>query len=368
MMIENTLNKSAGKALSVKQKVMAENKKPSRTEISEYGEFGLIRHLTESFAPRNHSTVRAVGDDAAVLDMDGKLTLVSTDLLLEGIHFDLSYFPLKHLGYKAVAVNISDICAMNGVARQVTVSLGISNRFSVEALETFYAGVKQACDEYGVDLVGGDTSSSVQGMVISVTAIGEVDKDRVVYRSGARVGDLVCVTGYLGDAYVGLQILEREKRIFQEHPDVQPELKGNELFLERFFHPVIRTETIQLFADAHVVPTAMIDLSDGLASDLMHIGKASGVGAYIEEAGVPIRTETQLKIIEEFRMDPITVALHGGEDYELLFTVSPKDLDKVKLLPNLFIAGEITPAADGFKLHTKGGNIHDLKAQGWRHF
>ena len=339
-----------------------------RTEISEYGEFGLIEHLTEKFEIKNPSTIKGIGDDAAVMEYGDLETLVSTDLLLEGIHFDLMYTPLKHLGYKAVVVNVSDIYAMNARPTQITVSLGISNRFSVEALEEFYAGVKSACDYYGVDLVGGDTSSSRQGMVISVTAIGVAPKDKIVYRSTAKVGDLICITGYLGNAYLGLQILEREKQIFQEHPDIQPELTDGEVFISRFLKPEAGKDTIELFAKANLVPTAMIDISDGLASDLFHICKASGVGAYIEESGVPIHIDAQMKAIEEFKLDPITVALHGGEDYELLFTVDPKDLEKVKILPNLYIAGEITPKEDGIKLHTKGGNIHPLKAQGWKHF
>ncbi|HHB78647.1 MAG TPA: thiamine-phosphate kinase [Saprospiraceae bacterium] len=338
------------------------------TEIGELGEFGLIEHLTKNFKIKNPSTIKGVGDDAAVMDYGGLETVVSTDLLLEGIHFDLMYTPLKHLGYKAVVVNVSDIYAMNAKPTQITVSLGISNRFSVEALEAFYAGVKLACDYYGVDLVGGDTSSSRQGMVISVTALGVAPKDKIVYRSTAKEGDLICVTGYLGNAYLGLQILEREKQIFQEHPEIQPELNKEEAFIGRFLKPEARKDVIELFAQANLVPTSMIDVSDGLASDLFHICKASGVGAYLEESGVPIHMDTQLKIIEEFKLDPITVALHGGEDYELLFTVDPKDLEKVKVLPNLFIAGEITSKEDGIKLHTKGGNIHALKAQGWQHF
>ncbi len=339
-----------------------------RTEISEFGEFGLIEHLTEKFKIRNPSTIKGIGDDAAVMEYGDLETVVSTDLLLEGIHFDLMYTPLKHLGYKAVVVNVSDIYAMNARPTQITMSLGISNRFSVEALEEFYAGVKLACDYYGVDLVGGDTSSSRQGMVISVTALGVAPKEKIVYRSTAKEGDLICITGYLGNAYLGLQILEREKQVFQEHPEIQPELADGEVFISSFLKPEAAKDTIALFAQANLVPTSMIDISDGLASDLFHICKASGVGAYIEESGVPIHIDTQFKAIDEFKLDPITVALHGGEDYELLFTVDPKDLEKVKVLPNLYIAGEITNKKDGIKLHTKGGNIHPLKAQGWKHF
>ena len=339
-----------------------------RTEISEFGEFGLIEHLTKHFKIQNPSTIKGIGDDAAVMEYGDLETVVSTDLMLEGIHFDLMYTPLKHLGYKAVVVNVSDIYAMNARPTQITMSLGISNRFSVEALEEFYAGVQLACNYYGVDLVGGDTSSSRQGMVISVTAIGVAPKEKIVYRSTAKEGDLICITGYLGNAYLGLQILEREKQIFQEHPEIQPELDDSEVFISRFLKPEAGRDTIALFAKANLIPTSMIDLSDGLASDLYHICNASGVGAYIEESGVPIHIDAQMKAIDEFKLDPITVALHGGEDYELLFTIDPKDLDKVKMMPNLYIAGEITAKEDGLKLHTKGGNIHPLKAQGWKHF
>ena len=345
-----------------------EKNQPKRTEISELGEFGLIEHLTQKFKIKNPSTVQGIGDDAAVMHYGNLETVVSTDLLLEGIHFDLMYVPLKHLGYKSVVVNLSDIYAMNAQPKQITVSLGISNRFSVEALDEFYEGVRQACEFYGVDLVGGDTSSSRQGMIISVTALGVAPKDKIVYRSTAKEGDLICVTGYLGNAYLGLQLLEREKRIFQENPNIQPDLTNGEAFIDRFLRPEARKDVIDLFAQANLVPTSMIDVSDGLASDLFHICEASGVGAFIEEDGVPIHIDAQLKAIDEFKLDPITIALHGGEDYELLFTVNPKDLEKVKFLPNLYIAGEITPAKDGIKLHTKGGNIHPLKAQGWQHF
>ena len=339
-----------------------EKNQPKRTEISELGEFGLIEHLTQKFKIKNPSTVQGIGDDAAVMDYGNLETVVSTDLLLEGIHFDLMYVPLKHLGYKSVVVNLSDIYAMNAQPKQITVSLGISNRFSVEALDEFYEGVRQACEFYGVDLVGGDTSSSRQGMIISVTALGVAPKDKIVYRSTAKEGDLICVTGYLGNAYLGLQLLEREKRIFQENPNIQPDLTSGEAFIDRFLRPEARKDVIDLFAQANLVPTSMIDVSDGLASDLFHICEASGVGAFIEEDGVPIHIDAQLKAIDEFKLDPITIALHGGEDYELLFTVNPKDLEKVKFLPNLYIAGEITPAKDGIKLHTKGGNISNESA------
>lgn len=339
----------------------------TRTDVNEYGEFGLIEHLTRNFPLRQPSSLRGVGDDAAVI-MNGPLaTVVSTDMLVEGIHFDLAYTPLKHLGYKSVVVNLSDICAMNAIPRQITVSIALSNRFSVEALDELYDGIRMACERYGVDLVGGDTTSSPRGLIISVTAIGAVEPDRLAYRSGAKVGDLICVTGDLGAAYLGLQILEREKQIWQEHPDLQPDLEGQQYIVGRQLKPEARTDMIEAFRKAQLIPTAMIDISDGLASEIFHICKQSKVGALIEESGVPIHPETQLQAIT-FKLDPITCALNGGEDYELLFTIDPKDVDKVKYLPDIYIAGEILSAEDGVKLNTKGGKLHDLKAQGWKHF
>jgi len=339
----------------------------SRTDVNTLGEFGLIEHLTQGFELRNASTLKGINDDAAVIDNGKFLTVVSTDLLIEGIHFDLMYTPLKHLGYKAVVVNVSDIYAMNARPQQITVSIAISNRFSVEALDELYAGIRAACDHYGVDLVGGDTSSSNKGLLISVTAIGQGEADLLTYRNTARVGDLVCITGNLGAAYLGLQILEREKQIFLSDPNIPPNLEDQSFLIGRQLKPDARKDMIEMFAQQRLKPTAMMDISDGLSSDLLHICRQSGVGAYIEESGVPIHPEAQQMALK-FGLDPITVALSGGEDYELLFTIDPNDVDKVKYLPDIYIAGEIVPAADGLKLHTKGGNIHEMTAQGWTHF
>lgn len=339
----------------------------TRTDVNEYGEFGLIEHLTRDFPLRQPSTLRGVGDDAAVVFNGPLATVVSTDMLVEGIHFDLAYTPLKHLGYKSVVVNLSDICAMNAIPRQITVSIALSNRFSVEALDELYDGIRTACQHYGVDLVGGDTTSSPRGLIISVTAIGAVEPDRLVYRSGAKVGDLICITGDLGAAYLGLQLLEREKRIWQENPDVQPEFDNQQYIIGRQLKPEARTDMIDTFRKAELLPTAMIDISDGLASEVFHLCKQSKVGALIEESGVPIHPDTQMQALN-FKLDPITCALSGGEDYELLFTIDPKDVDKVKYLPDIYIAGEMLDAKDGVKLNTKGGNLHELKAQGWKHF
>jgi thiamine-monophosphate kinase len=338
-----------------------------RTDISSLGEFELIARLTRDFIPVQPATLKGVGDDAAVIDNNGFLTLVSTDLLVEGIHFDLMYTPLKHLGYKAVVVNLSDIYAMNGRPKQVTVSIALSNRFSLEAMEELYAGIRLACERYGVDLVGGDTSSSQKGLFISVTAIGQVEQEKVVYRSGAKVGDLICVSGDLGAAYLGLQILEREKQLFLSNPGIQPALEGKDYLIGRQLKPEARRDMVEMFRQNQLVPTAMIDVSDGLASDLMHICHQSGTGAYIEESGVPVHPDAQLQALE-FQLDPVTCALSGGEDYELLFTISPTDVDKVRFLPDIYIMGEIVEAQDGVHLHTKGGNVHKIGAQGWQHF
>ena len=344
-----------------------ESNQPKRTDVNTLGEFGLIDHLTKRF-PLNHSTsIKGVGDDAAVIDYKDALTVVSTDMLVEGIHFDLMYSPLKHLGYKSVVVNLSDIYAMNAIPQQITVSVALSNRYSVEAMEEIYEGIRTACDMYNIDLVGGDTTSSPRGLVISVTAIGKGQKEKLTYRNTAKAGDLICITGNLGAAYMGLQILEREKQLYLSNPELQPKLEGHDYLLERQLKPEARKDAIEAFAKAGLVPTAMIDISDGLASELFHIAKQSNVGVLLEESGVPIHEDTQFQAID-FNMDPITVALSGGEDYELLFTVDPKDLDKVKYLPDIYIAGEITPAADGVKLNSKGGKLHDITAQGWKHF
>lgn len=343
---------------------MQENK---RTDVNELGEFGLIDHLTKNFPIKNPSTQKGIGDDAAVIDNGDLQTVISTDLLVEGIHFDLMYSPLKHLGYKAIVVNVSDIYAMNAIPKQVTVSIAISNRFSVEALDELYEGIRLACERYGVDLIGGDTTSSPKGLYISVTAIGQAKKEQLAYRSGAKPGDIMCVTGNLGAAYLGLQILEREKRIFLENPGVQPDLENQNYLIERQLKPEARKDLINVFHKVGLVPTAMIDISDGLASEVFHICKASNVGAFVEESGVPIHPDAEMRAIK-FGFDPITCALSGGEDYELLFTIDPKDVEQIKFLPDIYIMGEITKPEDGIKLHTKGGNIHPLKAQGWRHF
>jgi len=338
-----------------------------RTDVNTLGEFGLIEYLTRDFPLRQPSTIKGVGDDAAVIENGALCTVVSTDLLVEGIHFDLAYVPLKHLGYKAVVVNLSDIYAMNALPKQITVSIAISNRFSVEALDELYEGIRAACEAYGVDLVGGDTASSPRGLTISVTAIGQCPKGQVVYRSGAQVGDLMCITGDLGAAYLGLQLLEREKRIFEENPGVQPDLENQKYVINRQLKPEARRDMIETFRKVGLQPTAMIDISDGLASEIFHLCKQSKVGALLEESGVPIHPEAQLLALQ-FKLDPITCALNGGEDYELLFTIRPEDADKIKFLPDIYIAGEILEAQEGIKLNTKGGNLHELKAQGWVHF
>lgn len=344
-----------------------ESNPPKRTDVNALGEFGLIDHLTQRFPLHHKSSVKGIGDDAAVIDHQGALTVVSTDMLVEGIHFDLMYTPLKHLGYKSVVVNLSDIYAMNAIPQQITVSVALSNRYSVEAMEELYEGIRMACSVYNVDLVGGDTTSSPKGLVISVTAIGKGHKERLTYRNTAKVGDLICITGNLGAAYMGLQILEREKQIYLSDPELQPTLEGHDYLLERQLKPEARKDMIEAFAKAGLVPTAMIDISDGLGSELFHIAKQSGVGVLLEESGVPIHEDAQFQAID-FNMDPITVALSGGEDYELLFTVDPKDLDKVKYMADIYIAGEIVPAEDGVKLNSKGGKLHDITAQGWKHF
>lgn len=337
------------------------------TDVNTLGEFGLIEHLTQAFPTTQPSTIKGVGDDAAVIDNGPYCTVVSTDMLVEGIHFDLAYSPLKHLGYKAVVVNLSDIYAMNAIPRQITVSFAISSKYTVEALDELYSGIRAACETYGVDLVGGDTTSAPKGMVISITAIGQGEKNRLAYRNGARPGDLICITGDLGAAYLGLQLLEREKRIWMEHPGVQPNLEEQKYLVGRHLKPEARRDMIEAFRKADLVPTAMIDISDGLASELFHICKQSNTGALLEESGIPIHPEAQLMALQ-FKLDPVTCALNGGEDYELLFTIDPKDTEKVRFLPDIYIAGEILDAAAGIKLSTKGGNLHDIQAQGWRHF
>jgi thiamine-monophosphate kinase len=337
------------------------------TPINDLGEFGLIDRLTASFQNVNDSTIKGVGDDAAVIDYKGKLCVVSTDMLVEGIHFDLVYTPLKHLGYKSVVVNLSDIYAMNAEPKQITVSLAISSRFTVEALEELYEGIRLACKNYKVDLVGGDTTSSLKGLIISVTAIGEATAEDVTYRDGAKTGDLIGVTGDLGAAYLGLQLLEREKRIYMEHPDVQPEMENAEYLIGRQLKPEARHDVIRYFKDAGLKPTAMMDLSDGLSSDIMHICKQSGVGCVLNESAVPV-SEDAYNMALKFNLDPITCALNGGEDYELLFTIKPEDETKIADEDTFTIIGQITPKEEGTVLVTRSGNRHSLKAQGWNHF
>jgi thiamine-monophosphate kinase len=342
-----------------------EQQQPKRTEISALGEFGLIKLLTAPFKPQNASTIKGVGDDAAVIDCgNGYCKLVTTDMLVEGIHFDLMYVPLKHLGYKSVVVNLSDIYAMNATPRQITVSIAVSNRFSVEALEEIYEGIRHACKVYEVDLVGGDTTSSLKGLFISITAIGEARKEDIIYRDGARKGDLICVSGDLGAAYLGLQLLEREKRIFLEHPQTQPNLENQAYLIGRQLKPEARKDIIQQLKEAGVKPTAMIDVSDGLSSDLLHICTQSNVGCLIEESEVPIMHDAFMKALD-FHLDPITCALNGGEDYELLFTVKREDKAKIDMMNDVSIIGKITASEEGYKLKTTKGNIHELKAQGW---
>jgi thiamine-monophosphate kinase len=338
----------------------------NRTEISSLGEFGLIEHLTKNIELQNASTILGVGDDAAVLDHFGKQIVVTTDLLIEGVHFDLIYTPLKHLGYKSVIVNLSDIYAMNATPTQITLSIGISNRFSVEALAEFYDGVYAACDIYGVDLVGGDTTTSQKGFVISVTAIGEVAPDKFVKRSTAQKGDLLCVSGYLGSAYAGLLFLEREKRIYIENPKIQPDLEGEEFVIGKLLRPEARKDIIEFFAEKEVLPTAMIDISDGLSSEILHICKQSNLGCVLYEEKIPI-AEQMRTAVYKFEMDPTACALSGGEDYELLFTVSQDDYDKITQNENISIIGYMTEIEAGAKIITKGGSQHALTAQGWNH-
>ncbi|KKB59180.1 thiamine-phosphate kinase [Parabacteroides gordonii] len=335
-----------------------------RTEIATLGEFGLIRHLTEKIELKNESTIKGVGDDAAVLDYKEKQVLVTTDLLLEGVHFDLTYVPLKHLGYKSAVVNFSDIYAMNGKPKQITVSIGISKRFSVEDLEEFYSGLQLACDIYGVDIVGGDTSSSLTGMCISITCIGEGEKGKVVTRSGAKETDLICISGDLGAAYMGLQLLEREKSVFKGEKDFTPDFSGKEYLLERQLKPEARKDIVEALEKAGIVPTAMMDVSDGLSSELLHISKESNVGCHIYEDRIPIDYQTAA-MAEQFNMNLVTAALNGGEDYELLFTVPLTEHDKVSDMKGVKVIGHITKPELGSYLIGRDGGEVELKAQGW---
>lgn len=338
-----------------------------RTEISTLGEFGLINHLTQNNETVQASTLLSIGDDAAVIDHFGKQTVITTDLLLEEVHFDLMYTPLKHLGYKAVTVNVSDVCAMNATPTHITMSIGISNRFSLEALDEFYAGVYAACEKYNVDLVGGDTSTSKKGFVISVTALGEVAPDKFVSRSGAKVNDLICVTGDLGAAYLGLQLLEREKKIFLENPQVQPDLQNKSHIVGRILKPEARTDIIEWLKENGILPTSMIDISDGLSSEMLHICKQSRVGCVIKEEKLPIDDEAR-EMAFEFQIDPTMCALSGGEDYELLFTVAQEDYEKLAANKDISVIGYIVSEEEGAVLETKKNNRHKLTAQGWNAF
>lgn len=336
-----------------------------RTEISSLGEFGLIDHLTQNNETKLASTVLSVGDDAAVIDHFGKQTVITTDMLVEGIHFDLMYTPLKHLGYKSVVVNLSDIYAMNAVPTHITLSIAFSNRFSLEAMDEFYEGVYAACEKYEVDLVGGDTTSSQKGFVISITAIGEVAPDKYVKRSTAQKGDLLCVTGFLGGAFLGLTILEREKRIFAETGS-QPDLEDQAFIVGKLLKPEARKDIIEFFATSEITPTSMIDVSDGLSSETLHICKQSNLGCVIYEDKIPVHEEAR-QFAYKLELDPTACALSGGEDYELLFTLSQTDYDKILLNEQISVIGYMTEAEDGTHILTRGGNKHALVAQGWNH-
>ncbi|MDA0843690.1 MAG: thiamine-phosphate kinase [Bacteroidetes bacterium] len=346
---------------------MLEEQRSSLQSIETLGEFGLIDHLTSTFSHSLKSTIKGIGDDAAVIDFNNKHTVVSTDMLVEGIHFHLSYMPMKHLGYKSVVVNLSDICAMNATPTHITVSISVSSRFSVEALEEFYAGVALACNVYKVDLVGGDTVASQKGMTISVTALGEIEKNKAVYRSGAQENDLLVVSGDLGSAYLGFQVLERERHVFEANPQHQPDLDLYTYLVERQLKPEARKDIIELLGQLEVQPTAMIDISDGLASEIKHICKSSAVGCHLYEDKIPI-DPVAIRTCEEFSLDPTTVALSGGEDYELLFTIAQKDYPKIKANPNLTVIGHITEKTQGAQLITRSGEALELKAQGWSAF
>ncbi len=336
-------------------------------DISKMGEFGLIEHLTKEIKLTNASTEKGAGDDAAVLSFGDKRTLVTTDLLLEGIHFNLEYVPLRHLGYKAAVVNFSDIYAMNGKPTQIVVALGISKRFSVENIEEIYSGIRLACEKYGVDLVGGDTCASMTGLTISITCIGEAEKDAIVYRNGAKLNDLICVTGNLGSAYLGLQLLERERQVMQANPDAQPDFAGMEYLLERQLKPEARKDIIEKLAEAGIHPTAMMDVSDGLSSELLHICKDSGVGCAVYEDKIPIDFQAA-SLAEEMNLNIVTCALNGGEDYELLFTCSIDDYEKLIPLDDVYIVGHITKAEYGACLIGRNGEELQLRAQGWQAF
>lgn len=343
---------------------MIEDKDPVRTSIASLGEFGLIDRLTQSFEIQQASTQKGIGDDAAVLHFDGMQTVISTDLLIEGVHFDLAYVPLKHLGYKSVVVNVSDICAMNATPTQITVSIAVSNRFPLEALEELYAGIQAACKRYKVDLIGGDTTSSQKGLIISVTAIGVAKPEEIVYRNGAKDNDLLVVTGDVGAAFMGLKVLEREKEVFKVNPQNQPDLEAYTYLIERQLKPEARTDIKDLLQKLEVKPHAMIDISDGLSSEIMHLCKQSNVGCYLYEEKIPLDPEL-IRTCEEFSIDSTTVAINGGEDYELLFSIPVTDFPKIKGNPNLTVIGHFVPAEEGVHLVTRANEKIALKARGW---
>ncbi len=346
---------------------MFENKDTPKTPLSDFGEFALIDHLTKSFQLQNPSSIIGIGDDSAVINHNSELSLITSDILIEGVHFDLSYMPLKHLGYKAVVVNLSDIYAMNGKARQITISIGASNRFTVEALDELYAGIQLACKNYKIDLIGGDTTSSSKGLIISITAIGESIKDKIVTRSGAKSNNLLVVSGDLGGAFMGLQVLEREKSVFKVNPKSQPDLSEYSYSIGRQLKPEARKDIIKLLDEINVTPTSMIDISDGLSSEILHLAKASKKGFQIFEEKLPIDSEV-IKISDEFKINFITAALNGGEDYELLFTISQKDYDKIKENKLLTIIGHVTEKKMGCNLINSKGEQIELGAQGWKNF
>ncbi|MBM1105329.1 thiamine-phosphate kinase [Aurantibacter crassamenti] len=346
---------------------MLEDKNQERTSLEQLGEFGLIEHLTQHFSIEQKSTIKGIGDDAAVLDFGTKKAIISTDLLVEGIHFDLSYMPLKHLGYKAVMVNLSDIYAMNAEATQITVSIAASNRFPAEALEELYAGIHQACKTFGVDLIGGDTTSSLTGLLISITAIGEASEEKITYRDKAKPNDLLVVSGDLGGAYMGLQVLDREKEVFKVNPNNQPDLEPYTYIVERQLKPEARKDIVKLLNELEVLPTAMIDISDGLSSEILHLCKNSAVGCNLFEEKIPL-DPTVIAACEEFQVDSTMIALSGGEDYELLFTIDQNDFNKIKGNPSLTVIGHMTEPSEGSHLITRANTKIPLSAQGWNSF
>ena len=346
---------------------MNDNKNDAHTPLDKIGEFGLIKQLTTDFKIYHKNTFKGVGDDAAVLDATKNQTIITTDLLIEGVHFDLGYTPLKHLGYKAVVVNLSDVCAMNAIPKQITISIAVSNRFPLEALKELYAGIKLACDTYKVDLIGGDTTSSTTGLLISVTAIGEADKNELVYRNGAKPNDLLVVSGDLAAAYLGLQVLEREKQVYQVNPNSQPDLSKYDYLIERQLKPEARTDIVRLLKDLKTKPTSMIDISDGLSSEILHLCEQSQVGCNLFEEKIPLDPQV-ISTCEEFNLESTTIALSSGEDYELLFTVSQEDYPKIKGNPNLTVIGHMTEKNDGAHLITRAEEKVAIIAQGWRSF